>query len=188
MKRPKILIITTGGTIDAEGYKGPAPERVTPLEHSIIPATVHMLGHGADCGFYELCRKDSNDVDVDDLQHLAQVINDPHSEYDYILITHGTDTMPRNARYLAELLGKTDKTVVFTGAMEPIANGEHSDGIENLRMFLETYRDIPAGVHVIMGETLLPIAGLRKDFKEKRFYITDEPDNNERLPPLGRSR
>jgi L-asparaginase len=62
--------------------------------------------------------KDSRNIDSEDRKNLCKCIEE--SEESYILITHGTYTMPDTARYLEVHLGKIEKTIILTGSMIPI--------------------------------------------------------------------
>lgn len=65
-----------------------------------------------------------------------------------IVITHGTDSMPETARYLASHL--KDKTVILTGAMIPFTFGS-SDGLFNLGSALAFVQTLPPGVYLAMN-------------------------------------
>ena len=65
-----------------------------------------------------------------------------------ILITHGTDTMPETAKYLADKI--PGKTVVITGAMIPYKFGS-SDGLFNLGSALAFVQSLPAGIYIAMN-------------------------------------
>lgn len=71
------------------------------------------------------------------------------SECDKIVITHGTDTIVRTAKYLAKK--KLKKTIILTGAMVPIAFGTSSDGFFNLGSALAFAQTLKAGVYIAMN-------------------------------------
>ncbi|MBT8233464.1 MAG: asparaginase [Saprospiraceae bacterium] len=67
-----------------------------------------------------------------------------------ILITHGTDKMVETAKILSE--NKiSNKTIVLTGAMVPIAFGTSSDGYFNLGSALAFVQVLPPGVYIAMN-------------------------------------
>ena len=161
----KILVIATGGTIEsfygADGDSGEnAPYNVPQDKNSIIPDALKALDPNHKCDFYEACQRDSKGVNSDILHHIALYISQHASEYDGIVITHGTDTMPRNARALEDMLetiGVPPVPIVFTGSMIPLRDEnknwrKDSDGRENLKNALEDVRRHDAGVHIRMGE------------------------------------
>jgi L-asparaginase len=67
---------------------------------------------------------------------------------DYIIITHGTDTMVDTARHIAEKV--KDKTIVLTGAMIPYTFGS-SDGLFNLGSAMAYVQILPPGVYIAMN-------------------------------------
>jgi len=77
-----------------------------------------------------------------------------------IVVTHGTDTMEQTARLLGEAI--TDKTVVLTGAMIPIAFGS-SDGLFNLGGALAFAHSLPHGVYVAMNGRCFRWDNVRKN-------------------------
>jgi L-asparaginase/Glu-tRNA(Gln) amidotransferase subunit D len=82
--------------------------------------------------------------------------------------------MPDNARKLQALLtenGITGKTVVFTGAIKPLANRRNTDGWGNLAYAINHLAEFGQGVHIVMHNQHFAIEGLYKDFQQQRFYI-----------------
>ncbi|MBU6157724.1 MAG: asparaginase [Bacteroidetes bacterium] len=73
-----------------------------------------------------------------------------HCEEKKIVITHGTDTMTDTAAALAHHLQYSDKTIVLTGAMIPIAFGS-SDGLFNLGSALAFAQTLSSGIYVAMN-------------------------------------
>ena len=70
------------------------------------------------------------------------------ADEDYIVVTHGTDTMTMTAKVLAE--AKLEKTIVLTGAMIPYKFGS-SDGLFNVGGALAYAQALPKGVYVAMN-------------------------------------
>ena len=64
------------------------------------------------------------------------------------MITHGTDTMTRTCKVLAE--ANLKKTIVLTGAMIPYKFGS-SDGLFNFGGALAFAQALPFGVYVAMN-------------------------------------
>jgi L-asparaginase len=164
-----ILIIMTGGTIDAEAYPDPVrpPRYAIPLKDSIVPHVVEELGYEADCRFFQWMMKDSKDFSEMEIYALSVFIEQRRAQH--IIVTHGTDRMPENARQLKTLLKGSGKTTVITGAMVPLANGKNSDGYDNLRYAIEHIESWPPGVHVVMhGQRFDPVR-LKKNFSTRRM-------------------
>ncbi len=109
----EILIINTGGTFN---------KRYNPLKGELQVPKDSLALEGILKYFYNLkykvgniIHKDSLDMDDDDRQEIASVINSAKQKK--ILIIHGTDTMDKTAEFLEDKI--YDKCVVLTGAMVP---------------------------------------------------------------------
>lgn len=154
-----LLLLRTGGTMDAAPYddprRPPSLVCVLPRGESLVPAAVaSLLPHGTvEERFWNEDEerrfvKDSQLFTEDDMQALAALIL-RHPQR-YVLITHGTDAMARNAAWLRKALKKHDKTVIFVGAMVPLSMQEKSDdGLAALRFALEHLAHQPPGVWVM---------------------------------------
>jgi L-asparaginase len=88
-----------------------------------------------------------------------------------IVITHGTDTMVETARMLAGAV--TDKTVVLTGAMIPIAFGS-SDGLFNVGGALTAAQILPPGVYIAMNGRIFDWDKVRKNRESGVFERVPE--------------
>jgi L-asparaginase len=159
MTHHRILLIRTGGTIDAEPYSNPhePPKHVSTLSatHSLIEQTIDAIGAHNKIDHFRMLEqkhaqfvKDSQLFTREDMQELADIIRS--NDHQHIIITHGTDAMTHNATLLKEALGATDKTVIFTGAMIPLSMSDQhkSDGIAGLEYSIAHVNQPPAGVYV----------------------------------------
>jgi hypothetical protein len=177
-KANRILFVRTGGTIDAQAYPEASrpPTLVTTLlgEESHIKDIIGALPH-ADLidlhrwgyndeeagGAFKWDRyveqhyvRDSQEYNYGLIVELAELIRDtPHN---FIVITHGTDAMERNARMLKDVLEEmgVHKTVVFTGAMVPLSmrHQHETDGIEALEFVMRNIMrtgDRPPTVYMV---------------------------------------
>ena len=131
--KKRILLLTTGGTIASlptdrglsPGLNGTALAGLLPqgvLEHYAI--TVRDILH-----------LDSSNIQPEEWQTIARHVYENRTQYDGIVITHGTDTMAYKASVLSFMLQGIGVPVVLTGAQLPI---EHplTDGVDNLRTAL----------------------------------------------------
>jgi L-asparaginase len=169
-----ILVITTGGTIDAEPYGAAPPIMITPRGASLVPDALASMGLKDRCCFYHYFAKDSKDFNAGDLEFLSRLIRE--QQYERIIITHGTDAMPENSRALAALLDGVDKKVVFTGAMLPLSQPDaRSDGFDNLAYAVEHIDQFPSGVSVVMHSRRFGIAKLYKDFSRMEMREGEPP-------------
>jgi L-asparaginase len=85
---------------------------------------------------------------------------------EYIVITHGTDTMSVTAAMLSERI--KNKTIVLTGAMIPIKFGS-SDGLFNLGSAIAFAQTLPHGVYVAMNGKYFKANNVRKNKETGKF-------------------
>ncbi|MCX5774350.1 MAG: asparaginase [Fusobacteria bacterium] len=133
MLRPKVLIITTGGTI-AEGKNEEG--KLVPLLSG--EALIDILEEKfqirklAEIEIIRFCNEDSSQLSMNDWEGLSELVSQElEKEYDGIVITHGTDTLVE-AAYFLDLTIDSKKSVVFVGAQRP-ATDPYSDGPTNLK-------------------------------------------------------
>lgn len=162
---PRIVLLTTGGTIAAlpaqgVGYKAGllSPERLLDSVPDITElARVSVEAH-ADVG--------SQDVDHALWSSLAQRVRVlcANDDVDGIVITHGTDTLEETA-YFLHLVTRADKPVVLTGAMRP-AHAVGADGPANLQAAVAAACSPAAsglGVLVVMDDLVHDAVAVQKD-------------------------
>lgn len=129
-KRPRILIIYTGGTIGMIEDSETGTLRPFDFNHLIdnVPK-IRMLDY--EINHYEFNPIDSSDMNVECWQRIAACIGDNYNNYEGFVVLHGTDTMAFTASALSFMLGHLHKPVIITGSQLPI--GEvRTDGEENL--------------------------------------------------------
>ena len=128
----KLLLLTTGGTIASQPTGGGlAPEMGG-------AGLLERLGGAADS--YELTIRDilcldSSNIQPEEWQLIARAVHRARTEFDGVVVTHGTDTMAYTASVLSFMLRGIGIPVVLTGAQLPI---EHplTDALENMRTAL----------------------------------------------------
>ncbi len=151
-----IRILVTGGTFDKEYdeltgrlyFKDTHIREMLRLGRCRVPValeTVMMI--------------DSLEMTPEDRERIADVCRQAAEQW--IVVTHGTDTMVETAAVLAA--AALEKTVVLTGAMVPWAFGS-SDGLFNLGSALSFVQMLPAGgVYVAMNGRCFAWNNVRKD-------------------------
>ncbi len=150
-----VRLFVTGGTFD-KGYDEIRGELYFADSH--LNDMLEMGRCRVDVKVRTLMLVDSLDMSAADRDTIANNCMDvPESQ---IIITHGTDTMVETARVLAERV--TDKTIVLTGAMIPIAFGS-SDGLFNLGGALTAVQVLPAGIYVSMNGLVFEWDNVRKN-------------------------
>ena len=118
-----ISIITVGGTIDKIYFDAKSEYEVGPPNIENVLGELNLSIHYS---ITPLLRKDSLDMTDEDRALIHKTVKKDSS--DKILITHGTDTMVKTAKYLADITGKT---IILTGALEP-ALFKTSDALFNI--------------------------------------------------------
>ena len=130
-KRPKILIIYTGGTIGM--MENAEKHTLQPFDFSHLidnVPKVKMLDYDIDnIQFHPPI--DSSNMSPKHWSDIAHAIEDNYDNYDGFVVLHGTDTMAYTASALSFMLDNLAKPVIITGSQLPI--GEvRTDGEENL--------------------------------------------------------
>jgi L-asparaginase/Glu-tRNA(Gln) amidotransferase subunit D len=156
----RILLIRTGGTIDAQAYDDPKnpPKYVDTLkgDNSVLMEAVKTLPNYEKVDGYSWGRwseyrfvKDSQLFEPDDIKELATIIKEDDRKF--FIITHGTDAMVRNAEILKKELEGTDKVVAFVGAMVPLSMAEKhgGDGKDALSFAIENIQKQESGVYIV---------------------------------------
>ena len=134
MGKPRIHLITTGGTI--AGTSASATDttdyRAGSLTAEQLLASVPALTDIAEIDVENLYSIDSKDMTPEHWLGLARATQTAleRDDVDGVVITHGTDTLEESAFFL-DLVLQSEKPVVFTCAMRP-ATALSSDGPMNL--------------------------------------------------------
>ncbi|AVR87732.1 asparaginase [Thauera aromatica] len=165
--RPRITLITTGGTIagaaasatDLRGYTAGQ------LDGADLLAAVPQLAGLATVSAEPLFALDSKDMTPAHWLALSRrvqaLVDDP--TVDGIVITHGTDTLEESAYFLTLTVARR-KPVVLTAAMRP-ATALSADGPLNLYQAVQLAARpaaARAGVLAVLGDRILPAATLAK--------------------------
>ena len=113
---PLVVIVSTGGTISmkTEAGEGAVPE----LTGETLVKSVPGLDKAARIRVVDLCKIDSSRMTTGIWSKLSRTVDQALADPEVagVVVTHGTDTMAEGAFFLDCTL-KSDKTVVFTGAM-----------------------------------------------------------------------
>jgi L-asparaginase len=167
-----ILFLLTGGTIDSF-YDG-TKDTVIPHEDSILPQYIKNLKLYDQTNFFQICMKDSREINTEDRENILQMIEKTSSHQ--IIITHGTYTMPDTAKYLKANLQRSDQSIIVTGAMIP-NEMIHSDGPFNLGYSLAQVKQLPPGVYICMNGKTFTADEAAKDIAQGRFVSLFSQDS-----------
>ena len=156
----KIKIFSVGGTIDKIYFDAKSSYEVGPPN---ISRVLSDLSLNIDYSVTSLFQKDSLDMNDDDRQHIFEsVLN---AEENFIIITHGTDTMVDTAKALGQIKAKT---IVLTGALEP-ALFKTSDAMFNIGCAVAAAQSLPPNVYIAMNGQIFDYDNVIKDVADNRF-------------------
>lgn len=129
--KPKILLIYTGGTIGmVKDFETGALKAFDFKELLSRIPELHLL----DCQIETISFEvpiDSSNMNIDNWQKMATIIEENYSEFDGFVVLHGSDTMSYSASALSFMLEDLEKPVIFTGSQLPIGD-LRTDAKENL--------------------------------------------------------
>ena len=156
----KLLIVTTGGTIDKIYFDDMSDYQIG---EPLIEQILKQLQVGFQFKVNALMRKDSLHLtDEDRLEIRAEIAA---SNVSHVLITHGTDSMIKTALVLADIPGKT---MVLTGALNP-ARFRDSDAVFNIGCAVGALHTLPPGVWIAMNGCIWDPHKVQKNRTKNRF-------------------
>jgi len=159
----KLLIITTGGTIDKIYFDDMSDYQIGDPQIGVI---LEHMQVAFDFEVNALMRKDSLHFTDEDREAICEAVRASHASH--FLITHGTDTMVKTALMLSDI---TDKTIVFTGALNP-ARFRDSDAVFNIGCAVGAVQSLTPGAWIAMNGCVWDPRKVRKNRGENRFEAT----------------
>ena len=156
----KLLIVTTGGTIDKIYFDDMSDYQIGDPQIGQILDLMHV---GFEFKIKSMMRKDSLHFTEDDRQSIYAAIT--ASDASHILITHGTDGMVKTALTLVDI---PDKTMVLTGALNP-ARFRDSDAVFNIGCAVGALQALPHGAWIAMNGCIWDPRKVRKNRDKNRF-------------------
>jgi len=156
----KLLIVTTGGTIDKIYFDDMSDYQIGDPQ---IGSILNNLQVGFEFEVNPLMRKDSLHITDDDRQSIHDCI--ACSDATHILVTHGTDSMVKTALLLANIPGKT---IVLTGALNP-ARFRDTDAVFNIGCAVGALQALPNGAWIAMNGCIWDPKKVRKNRNKNRF-------------------
>jgi len=153
-------IFTTGGTIDKVYFDALSEFQVG---ETAMDAILREANIGFDYALTSLMKKDSLELTGADRALIARSVIG--AEEPAILITHGTDTMVKSAQALGDV---GEKTVVFTGAMQP-ASLRSTDAVFNIGFAVAATQLLPAGAYIAMNGRVFRPDAVVKDRAAQKF-------------------
>lgn len=156
----KLKIIATGGTIDKIYFDSLSEFQVGEPQAGEVLSRANVT---VEYDVVSLMRKDSLDLTNEDRALIHQTIAD--CEETAIVVTHGTDTMAITARFVSDI---PDKTIVFTGAMQP-ARFRQTDAIFNIACAMTAAQLLPAGSYIAINGQVFSAENVVKNRDANRF-------------------
>src|SRR5262245_57524119 len=132
-KKPKVMIIATGGTIAGSASSGTsAGYQSGAVGVDVLINAVPQMKDLADVSGEQIASIGSQDMNDEVWLKLSKRVNEVLAKPDVngVVITHGTDTMEETS-YFLDLTVKSDKPVVLTGSMRP-STAMSADGPLNI--------------------------------------------------------
>lgn len=160
----RLLVITTGGTIDKIYFDDKSDYQIGEPQ---ISGTLQAMNVAFEYEVNALMRKDSLHLTGEDRAVIAETIAD--SDAGHILITHGTDTMVDTAMSLEGLRGRR---IVLTGALHP-ARFRDSDAVFNIGCALGAVQCVEPGVWIAMNGRVWNPKRVVKNVDRNRFEPHD---------------
>ncbi len=169
MDKKKIIILTTGGTIEKcySEYDGSLKNRQSRLKKSLLSRLrlPHIRVH-----LEEVMAKDSLYMTDEDREKIWQTVFGCFSKKHPIVILHGTDTMVQTAGYCHGQCSPPPVPVVFTGAMKPIGF-EDSDAVQNLIEALCLCQVMTPGFYISFHNQIFQVPHVKKNRRRRTFEM-----------------
>lgn len=149
MKRKKLLLLSTGGTIASVV----SDDGLVPKESG--QSLIKRLGElPYDIEVKDILQLDSSNIQPEEWQKIAEEIFKQRNNYDGIVLSHGTDTMAYTASMLSFMLQDIDIPVVLTGSQVPI-NVVLSDAPNNLHLAFAAAASCNPGIYLAFNEKVM---------------------------------
>jgi L-asparaginase len=161
----KILLISTGGTFN---------KVYDPLNGTLFvdksSSALREIASKWLCEFeiLNIIGKDSLDMNSQDRLELLATIS--RSEFENIIVIHGTDTMELSAEYLAG--SDVEKKIILTGAMVPYAIDpvEATANLSSAFGYIQSLSE--SGVYIVMNSLFGSYENIKKEKKKGRFILS----------------
>lgn len=152
MKKRKILLIATGGTIASKSCGSGLTPLITSQE---IIGFVPEIKEFCEIEALQLFNIDSTNIFYTHWLAIAQCVEAHYNQYDGFVVTHGTDTMAYTAAALSYLIQNNQKPVVITGSQKSIADRESDARLNLLDAFRYATHERACGVHILFDRKIL---------------------------------
>lgn len=167
--KQKIILITTGGTIDKsyDEFDGSLSNRESLIKVHILDKLRFPY---LELEQVSLLNKDSLTFTEYDRILLTKSIQAQVEKGHPIVVLHGTDTMTKSAEFVQSHLTGLQLPVIFTGAMKPLGYID-SDAYQNVVSALMAAQMASPGIYVSFHLRLYTVPGVRKNPEKKSFEL-----------------
>lgn len=150
-RKPHILLLATGGTIASR----PSEDGLKPgySIEELLGFTVSIRRH-YDIVTKDILSLDSSNIQPEEWQLIAREIAAHVSDFDGVVITHGTDTMAYTASVLSFMLQGLPIPIVLTGSQLPV-DVQLSDALTNLETALAMAASQTPGVFLAFNRQII---------------------------------
>ena len=172
MEQSRVIIVTTGGTIEKSysEFDGSLRNRQSQLKKRLLSRL--RLPH-REVVLKEAMAKDSLDMtDEDRAKILDLVVTQCLPMKSPVLILHGTDTMEVTARYFFDKLPQPEVPIIFTGAMKPVGY-EDSDALQNFTEAMMASHLVLPAIYISFHNQLFKVPKVKKNRKLRTFVSMD---------------
>ena len=169
MQKKRILVFTTGGTIE-KSYcesEGTIRNRESIIHDKLVQRL--RLPH-TELLVSEIMAKDSLQMDDKDRQLICDRLQENLSKFDGIVVLHGTDTMEHTLNVCYQRLKHPPVAIVFTGAMKP-AGFEDSDARQNVAEALLAAQFLAPGFYISFHSQIFPAPHVTKNKQRLTFEL-----------------
>jgi L-asparaginase len=170
----KLLVLTTGGTIASIASKsGYCP---VSMEENFFEFYPLLIDFKVNIKIIEVFIKDSSNICPADWFIIAQTVKKNATNFDAVIILHGTDTLAWTSTALSYLLHDITFPVVLTGSMLPLDKAE-SDAADNIyaavQFAIQLATSQRKGVAVAFADLLIHGPRITKlDSKHKKAFVS----------------
>ena len=161
MKKKRVLVISTGGTIEKSYHEleGSLENRESTFRECLLHQL--RLPH-TEVRLREVMAKDSLDLTNEDREVICRQIQGHFGHDTPMVILHGTDTMEVTAKYCMMHAPNPPVPVIFTGAMKPMGYID-SDGPQNVIESLMAAQLAEPGYYVCFHNHLFTVPNATKN-------------------------
>ncbi len=167
MSLKKVMILTTGGTIEKSynEFDGTLTNRQSQLKNRLLSRL--RLPH-TEVGLKELMAKDSLHMTEADRALILENIRREFSQKSPVIVLHGTDTMEITAEYCHAREAQPPIAVVFTGAMKPFGF-EDSDAMQNFIEAMAVCHVLKPGFYISFHNHVFNVPHVKKNRRRRTF-------------------